>query len=95
MIEVSAFLIKNLSVTNSNSHKFVAISDTRVTIDWVLNIFGSSLPVSVLFSSTFFWLVANSVGELCLFDLSELIVFVKGGLSNRNHVVNHIPKDTF
>jgi len=29
------------------------------------------------------------------FDLSELIVFVKGGLSNWNNVINNIPKDTF
>jgi len=95
MIDISTFLIKDLSVADSDSHKFVAISHTWITIDWVLKIFGSSLPFSVLFSCTLFWLVCNSVRILCLFDLSELIVFVKGWLSNRNHMVNHIPKDTF
>ena len=92
MIDISAFLIKDLSVADSDSHKFVAISDAWVTIDWVLKIFGSRLPF--LIGSTF-KLSSNSVGELMFFDLSELIIFVKGGLSNWNHVVNDIPKDTF
>ena len=95
MVNISTFLIKDLSVADSDSHEFVAISDAWVSIDWVLKIFSSSLPFSVLFSGTLFWLVGNSVRVLFLFDLSELIVFIKGGLSNRNHVVNHIPKDTF
>jgi len=94
MEDISSILIEYLSVANSDSHELVTMSSAWVTIDWILKIFSGSLPFWWLLDSTFCWVVVDSIGILMLFNLSELIEFVKCWLSNWNNFFDHVPKDS-
>jgi len=85
VVNGSTVCLNYLPVADGNSHELVTVLNEGVPVDWIFSVLGFVQPsVSAI----------SFIGILLFLYLSEVIKFIEGGLSDRNHLFYNIPKDT-